>query len=204
VWSPDGKRIAFSVSSSGAGQIPDGIWSVRRDGSDPQLLIGGGSWPDWASTGRIAFTSPNLQIWMARADGSASRRLTRRDGTAASWSPRARRIAYQRCGRCQEIPGRTELWSMKSDGSNQRRLTVGSLPSWSPDGAKIAFGRSFRSQDGPAGVFVMDANGSHVRRVPYTPRINGRRAGIDVAFPDWRPLPDARLRGTLGVPDTEP
>ena len=43
-FSPEGDRILFSrTDASGASSL----WSVRADGSDPQLLVSGTSWGDW-------------------------------------------------------------------------------------------------------------------------------------------------------------
>jgi hypothetical protein len=59
-WSPDGSRIAFTYEFDGT----QSIWSVRRDGTDPQnlsndprgggeLISGGGA---WGRDGRIVYT----------------------------------------------------------------------------------------------------------------------------------------------------
>jgi len=65
--------------------------------------------------------------------------------------------------------GRTEIYVMDVDGSNQRRLTytVGddrrsTLPHWSPDRRKIAFSTG---SDRHMEIYVMHRDGSNVRRI---------------------------------------
>ena len=71
---------------------------------------------------------------------------------------------------------------MDPDGSNVQRLTTtkadaGSWqPAWSPDGEKIAFSSN---PDGNGDIFVMDADGSNIRRLTHTP--DGEQ------FPSWSP-----------------
>ncbi|GAB4555865.1 MAG: S41 family peptidase [Phycisphaerales bacterium] len=64
---------------------------------------------------------------------------------------------------------RGDLWSASTEGGEAVRLT--SHPAdegrsaWSPDGTKIAFESD---RDGPRAIYVMDANGSNVRRASLT------------------------------------
>ena len=62
----------------------------------------------------------------------------------------------------QETNGSTFLWTMRLDGSGQRRLGIGEHPRWSPDGDRIAFQRRL---DDATYVFVVNADGSGKRRV---------------------------------------
>jgi Tol biopolymer transport system component len=69
------------------------------------------------------------------------------------------RILYQ-----QEVNGKTQLFTVRPDGSGRRQLTHGPTESlngaWSPDGTSIVFERDW---DDHAGVLVMNADGSDVR-----------------------------------------
>ena len=109
-------------------------------------------------------------------------------------SPDGTRIAFQRSG-----PPPDEIWVVDADGTDLRRLTgsktgcqilVGfcdTAPAWSPDGTRLAFSRgSGRVVDGLAqriSIMVMDANGTHVRRVT---QLTKPAQGEDYS-PQWSP-----------------
>ena len=86
--------------------------------------------------------------------------------------------------------GNLEIYTMKSDGSHQTRLTFNEAddlsPVWSPNGRQIAF-HSYR--DGNREVYVMDADGSNQRNLTRHPAFDGS--------PDWHPDGDriAFMRG---------
>jgi hypothetical protein len=69
--------------------------------------------------------------------------------------------------------GNLEIYTMKADGTEQRRLTNNSssdsYPDWSPDGSKIAF---FGSRDGNSEIYTMNADGSNQSRVTNDPAID--------------------------------
>jgi dipeptidyl aminopeptidase/acylaminoacyl peptidase len=92
--------------------------------------------------GRIAYTHAN-QIWVANADGSRPRRVTRGRGPKLdpSWAPGGHEIVYRdsRHGSNRN----DEIYLIGSDGRNARNLTRSPenewSPSWSPGGRLIAY-----------------------------------------------------------------
>jgi len=96
------------------------------------------------------------------------------DQTDPERSPTNRRVVYE-----NEIPGSNpQIFVLEADGTERKltRMPTGAQdPTWSPDGRRIAFASS-----GPAGdIFVMNADGTDIRRLAGTPK-------RDVA-PDWSP-----------------
>jgi len=86
--------------------------------------------------------------------------------------------------------GNIEIYTMRPDGSNQRRLTVNEYddysPAWSPDGARIAF-LSDRDDANPTQcahecfyqLYVINADGSDEHKLVETE--------FSVHHPDWHP-----------------
>jgi Tol biopolymer transport system component len=169
-WSPAGSRIVFAIGA--------GLYRVRPEGSGLARIVTASqdiADPDWSPDGtRIVFDGGD-SIYVVDADGSHLKKLL---GGAfgsgpgvPSWSPNGRRILYfYTPGTSGHFTG--EVWSMKPDGSDRRRLysagcCVGawSPPVWSPDGRWIAFAGATESD----GVVVMDADGGHRRQLHDLP-----------------------------------
>ena len=118
-WSPDARWIAFDA--------PGGIYAVRPDGSGRRLIARGDlGGLEWSPDGhRIAYTNWSgkaPEIYVAGADGSNTRRLTRNgvDDFDPSWSPDGRKILYTH-GR----ENAHAVYVMNADGTRKRRLTRG-------------------------------------------------------------------------------
>ena len=89
--------------------------------------------------------------------------------------------------------GNVDIYTMESDGSDQKRLTFNEardrIPAWSPNGRQIVF-QSYRDEkpfhhddprhlDGNGEIYVMDADGGNQRRLTRDP-------GLD-SSPSWHP-----------------
>jgi Tol biopolymer transport system component len=144
---PNGSRRLFAVGPSGSG-----VHAI------PHTVDGGA--PSWAPDGGlIAFDTSHgdgpSRIYTVTPSGGSLTPLT--NGPADSypdWSPDSKRIVFQRKG---------ELWRMKADGTQLKRLTDhGKQPAWRPNGKHIAF---VRKVNGKPAVFAMGPDGSHVQQL---------------------------------------
>jgi Tol biopolymer transport system component len=116
-------------------------------------------------TGRLV-VSVDDDIAVVGADGGSRRVVVEAPGPQfdADWSPDGSRFAYRdsRTG----VNVNDEIYVSSADGTGARNLTASPSnewsPAWSPDGGQIAFASD---REGELRVFVMDADGSRVRRV---------------------------------------
>jgi Tol biopolymer transport system component len=171
-WSPDGRRIAFVT--------PGELWIARADGGG-QRLVARGAWSDtravWSSDGRLlAYAGGRGRasgVFVVPSAGGRPRLLSRHDESAA-WSPDGRRLALVRPG----TPREAGIFLADPDGRARKRLTRGldTEPAWSPNGRTIAFRRGLLVGD----VYVVNADGSKLRNLTRTPKLDERE-------PAWRP-----------------
>jgi len=137
IWSPDGKKIAFSSGQDGNGEV----YVMNADGANPINLThynrGMDSHPIWSPDGKkIAFSSyrdGNWEIYVMNADGTNPFNLTNNQAGDSDpvWSPDSQKIAF-----VSERDGNSEIYMMNADGSNPVRLTNNKAndysPVWSP------------------------------------------------------------------------
>jgi Tol biopolymer transport system component len=99
--------------------------------------------------------------------------------SGAAWSPSGSKIAFER---------NSDLWVMKSDGTNQARLTnnavIDSNPTWSPDGSKIAF---VSERDGDLDIWSMKPVPESPTNVPRNLTDDSGSGAFD-SDPAWSPL----------------
>jgi TolB protein len=172
VSSRDGDYAIFGVSADGDEHR---LTKEKGDPSSPAGLFFQVD-PAWSPDGRkIAFVSRRdgrSHIYVMRADGTGSRRLTDStpDDDGPTWSPDGRRIAFQ----SNANGGHVEIYSIGLDGSGLRRETRSEIdtfdPDWSPDGRKIAFSRN-------GAIWTIDRSG----------RERKLTSGRNDAAPVWRP-----------------
>ncbi|OHB76062.1 MAG: hypothetical protein A2Z34_04250, partial [Planctomycetes bacterium RBG_16_59_8] len=129
----------------------------------------------WHPSGKAySFASDRIkganQIFTVSADGSALKQLTT-DGANAhhAWSPDGQWIAFTST---RDLPdpvrqmNNGELYVMKADGSEQRRMTnhldPDGVPTWSPDSKTIAFQSK---REGNFEIFLIDLDGNNLRRL---------------------------------------
>ncbi len=171
--SPGGARVLFSSPRSGDGDI----YTMRFDGTDWKRLTYSQAYegePVFSpNESKIAFVSTkdgNQEIYLMGADGSNQVRLTNTPGYAnssPSFSPDGSQLIFIR--RMHTDPvfwNKNEIFTMKINGSDLRRLTSNEVsewaPSFSPDGKKIIFG-TINSKTTKFEIWLMDADGSNAR-----------------------------------------
>jgi Tol biopolymer transport system component len=133
--------------------------------------------------GRIAYSHFGKSFRLARIrtvrpDGGGVKTLTHARKKVydfnPDWAPNGSNVVFDRetdisCGsRC--IPG---IYTVRRDGSHLTRLTPNDPnifsedPAYSPDGTRIAFDRTVGPRPFNIGIFIMDANGTHVTQVTH-------------------------------------
>jgi Tol biopolymer transport system component len=194
-WSPDGSKIAV-VASDGKVYIINFLdstirvatydWNIFTGAAD-----GGLSWSPDASY--IVFDKKQYNRMMGR-DEYTIYRLNVSDGKMRaislaenfphypSFSPRESRVVYQ-----SRLEGKSDIYTMAEDGSDQRRLTDqpegGYLPVWSPDGKRIAFIAGHNPQ---RNIHIIGADGSNSYQVTQGNRrilnINWSSSGQELLY----------------------
>lgn len=180
VWSPDGKKIAFT---SYLKRNPD-LYLIDADGKNLQQFSdypGLNVSPSWSPDGRqvalMMGKEGKSDIFLMDIHGRNLKKITKGHGNEASptWSPEGEWIAF-----VSDRSGSPQIYITGRDGSDVRRLTFegnyNTNPSWSPKGNQIAFcGRA----EGRFHIFTIGSNGSGLRRL--TPNTSNHES------PCWSP-----------------
>ena len=149
-FSPDGRRIAFTIETPDSAQIA----MINAEGGPVTLLDKAPGNiievdPSFTPDGRrLVFISHNLTptgeveiLWSMKLDGTDRRQIKTGTTSDPNVSPDGRRLAF--LGFNGE-PGGTALFTSGIDGRNPLQLTpfsfnVGFKNDWSPDGRHVAF-----------------------------------------------------------------
>jgi Tol biopolymer transport system component len=152
--------------------------------------------PDY-SMGYVWAVYPSFDIFVANADGSEPRQLTRSFGydAEATFSPQGDRLVFT-----SMRDGDLEIYSMNPDGSDVKRLTqrlgYDGGPFYSPDGSRIVYRAHYPETEeeredytrllasglirpSRLEIYVMDADGANPRQVT--------RNGAANFAPYWHP-----------------
>ena len=175
-WTPDSREILYSTAREYGGE---GLWRVPVNGGAARrvsstLLFAGN--PSLSRSGtRLAYTDSwiDTNIYVSRGHGFDARGIpgpfgapvklisSSREDHSPTFSPAGQQIAF-----VSNRTGHSEIWSARSDGSQQIQLTrldaFAGTPRWSPDGRWIAFDCIM---DGAANVYVVSADGSSLRKL---------------------------------------
>jgi hypothetical protein len=190
-WSPDGTQIAFT---SYTGDKSD-LYVVNADGGGRRQLTDGQPGSSvghlgWAPDGRIFFDrravdGGETRIYSMNADGTGLTKLRIVPGAGSqSLSPDGRWLLVWEANALVRVPAsdpkpRDEV--LVAYGITQRikaRCFFALASAWAPGDDKIAFAADQQAWIGPTPLWVIDADGRHLRKIPH--------AGVGWD-PVWRP-----------------
>jgi TolB protein len=181
-YSPDGKRIAYSVANGESAQI----YVANVDGSNAKALTETpffiNTSPAWSPDGRqLAFVSTRggtPQIYIMGADGSNPHRITFQGNynQTPDWSPRGDLIAFT----ARDERHAFDLFTVNVTNGKVTRLTQdqgnNQEPAFSPNGRLIMF---MSDRSAPWHLYVMTADGNNQLALPQDK--------AEYATPSWGP-----------------
>ncbi|RME73189.1 MAG: hypothetical protein D6784_12305 [Chloroflexi bacterium] len=182
-FTPEGHQLAFRAW--GQPTAPRALQTSNLSGELPRMV--GGFWedahPDWSPTeNRLIFASQResdrrWRLYTIWADGSAEKDL-RREGRSPSFAPDGYHFVFVGCDRTGSPCG---LWQSNLDYSETEATLIlddpqAAAPDWSPVDSRIAF---MSVQDGNWDLYLVEADGSHLRRLTYDQAVDG--------LPAWSP-----------------
>jgi Tol biopolymer transport system component len=213
-WSPDGQSILFMRTDSAYDCelcIPEELrrkfpWYrvrprlARVDVNGQNYLdiasLDTATSPDWNSAGVVYSSDAGIQITTPTSLDENRRvifDIQQQYYQDPDWQPNGGRIVYH-----QRRAGRWALFGINPDGSGRVELNppptalVDAMPSnvagaWSPDGRHIVFlsNRGADNSAGAWGVWVMNADGGNVRRLPID--LPFEYNYVDEQMIDWGP-----------------
>jgi Tol biopolymer transport system component len=175
VWSPDGRRIAYTRLGE--------IYVADANGRNERRLTRTAQpehSPAWSPDGRTIAFAGVRDVFTVPSRGGAVRNLTR---SPKPWLLRTT-PAYSPDGRTLAISASTDAFNsdiflIRADGTGLRRLTrtqgtherfaEESTPDFSPDGRRIAY---LSNRDGNAELYSIGVDGRGERRLTRTPGRN--------------------------------
>jgi Tol biopolymer transport system component len=176
-WAPFGRRILFgAVQGTGTD-----LWVTGHRGHHKHRVLRAGPLTDleaaWAPGGHRLVVARNgegvSRLLVYSFETKVATPITP-NGRAVlvdspAWSPDGRRIVFRREG----VDGaRSDLWSIRPNGTDLTRLTftptpdlVEVGPNWSPDGSRILFSRRVFGEPSCSRLFTIRSDGTGLTRL---------------------------------------
>lgn len=149
---PDGGRQSRLTRRAVQDRFP--LWSPDRSQLAFGSQVGGDHWELWVV--QVDGTNPRFLASQIAAKGH--RQWSHAD---PSWSPDDRDVVFS-----STREGNAEIYVMRADGTERRRLTNDAAPdgspAWSPDGARIAF---VSTRDGERDAYLLRVDDGRVERL---------------------------------------
>jgi TolB protein len=170
---------------------------ANADGSDESSLVNKGmsdSAPAWSPDGKqLAFTADQTDqqnvYTLDIASGEATKLTEDGWDFQPVWSMDNSQILFTRDVDDALEKGTIPLFIMKADGSDLHEFKADEKfkgdPTYSPDGSQVVY---MSNEDGNWHIYLMDADGSNVRRLTEGTSNN--------MFPAWRPVPAEETAGS--------
>ena len=131
VWSPNGRRLAYTVSKKNGMSV----WVMNEDGSNPHQVThltpqeGRAQMPAWhPDSHQLAFQANAISpkgkstLWLVDLQTTGAREIAPHTGAfldeTPSWFSDGKRVAFQ-----SNRSGRMEIWVVNADGSELRQIT---------------------------------------------------------------------------------
>ena len=181
-WSPDGRRVAFTIDEIGGRSAYIGLHILDlRTGRElhiPSAPLAHPLSPIQPDSVLVPLVKQlNARLGCVPAD--------------VAWSPDGRRLAYG-CRNDFTPWAPARIFTIRSDGTDRRLLRTGTrtafAPSWSPDGTQIVFATWRQPVERVQWDTTIPAK--HVRSAIYVVGLDGggrRLVARDAATPDWSP-----------------
>jgi TolB protein len=184
-WSPDGTHFTFLKQSTRTNRGV--VATMRTDGSEQKALTSdlwgvfrSGYTPDGShilwETQEAGFVSV---LWIMNSDGTNQKRLTDAPLKAGlPGSPTSDHVVFMRNQNSPSVVA-TTLYKMRLDGTDIDQLTqpVGNShdgwPNYSPSKQKIVFTSDRLSSDGSLDIFIMNADGTGMKRIATGVTVGG-------------------------------
>ena len=170
----DGNDEIYTMSPAGSG-VAQLTHTLYPSGNESPAVSPDGT--------RIVFER-DKDIWIMNADGSGLRKLTKNDvyDHDPTFSFNGNKIAFLTRRGVDGPPGRDNIWTMNTDGTNQARVTTNGAiePTWSPNSNMIAFIRS-------GALWVTNLTSHTETQYTFSNTGNPDTSVGGVAFPTWSP-----------------